>query len=337
MTPNIRSVRKPDTREEWLALRKTHLGWSEVGAAMGLSPFKTPYQLWLEKTGRAEPETNNQEALRLGQYLEQYAADRYAEETGRLVRNHNFMLFDDLHHTVADIDRLVVPDGEKIAAHMGEIRTDNLLECKSTSVPWDDQVPAHYQVQVQGYLYATDCLHADFAVVWLAPRREFGCPVQKPWLRVERDQTMIDGLLEFSKEWFEKHIIHDEAPNAVSEDDCRKKFWRSKTGEVTATPRLLEVVEVMRSAQARADKAEEDIDLCRTEIMQALGEADTLVGPDGRKLATWKSAKDRETTDWKAVAEALGKTEEPAHVKAIVAQNTTSRPGARTFRLAKAG
>ena len=335
MTPNIRSVRKPDTREEWLALRKTHLGWSEVGAAMGLSPFKTPYQLWLEKTGRAEPETSNPEALRLGQYLEQYAADRYAEETGRLVRNHNFMLFDDVHHTVADIDRLVVPDGEKIAAHQGEIRTDTLLECKSAGVIWDDQVPAHYQVQVQGYLYDTGCLHADFAVVWLAPRREFACRTARPFLRVERDDGMIDGLLAFSQEWFEKHILHDEAPDPVNEEDCKKRFWRSKTGEVMATPRLLEVVDVMRSAQARADKAEEDIDLCRTEIMQALGEADTLVGPDGRKLATWKSTKDRETTDWKSVAEALGRTEEPAHVQAIVAANTTTKPGNRVFRVAK--
>ena len=336
MTPtNIRSVRKPDNRDEWLAARKPYLGSSEVGAAAGLSPFKSPYALWLEKTGRQTAEPTNPEALRLGSYLEQYAADRYAEETSLLVRNHNFMLFDDAHHVVADIDRLVVPAGEKIAAYQGEIRTDTLLECKTSGVAWDDQVPAFYQTQVQLYLALTGCQHADFAVVFLSPRREFACRTARPFLRVERDDGMIDGLLAFSQEWFEKHILHDEAPDPVNEEDCRKKFWRSKTGEVTATPRLLEVVDVMRSAQARADKAEEDIDLCRTEIMQALGEADTLVGPDGRKLATWKSAKDREVVDWRAVAEALGKTEEPAHVAAIVAANTTTKPGNRVFRVAK--
>ena len=38
---------------EWLEYRRSRRNASETAAVMGLSPWNTPYQLWLEKTGRA--------------------------------------------------------------------------------------------------------------------------------------------------------------------------------------------------------------------------------------------------------------------------------------------
>ena len=37
-------------REEWLALRKQGIGGSDAAAACGLSRWKSPLGLWLEKT-----------------------------------------------------------------------------------------------------------------------------------------------------------------------------------------------------------------------------------------------------------------------------------------------
>ena len=47
---------KQPTREEWLAQRLTGLGASECATVLGLNPFQSPFQLWAEKTGVAEPE-----------------------------------------------------------------------------------------------------------------------------------------------------------------------------------------------------------------------------------------------------------------------------------------
>ena len=44
------------TREQWLAIRKLGIGSSDAAVAVGLSPYKCPLSLWLEKTGRKEPE-----------------------------------------------------------------------------------------------------------------------------------------------------------------------------------------------------------------------------------------------------------------------------------------
>ena len=38
---------------EWLDYRRSRRNASETAAVMGLSPWSTPYQLWLDKTGRA--------------------------------------------------------------------------------------------------------------------------------------------------------------------------------------------------------------------------------------------------------------------------------------------
>lgn len=43
--------------EAWLAWRGNGLGSSDAAVIMGESPYKTPYRLWLEMTGRAQPET----------------------------------------------------------------------------------------------------------------------------------------------------------------------------------------------------------------------------------------------------------------------------------------
>lgn len=63
---------------EWLSWRRTRGGASEIAALLGCSPFfpKTPYELWLTKTGRAEVYVN--ESMRKGNRLEA-AARSYVE------------------------------------------------------------------------------------------------------------------------------------------------------------------------------------------------------------------------------------------------------------------
>ena len=41
-------------REAWLDVRKGGIGSSDAAAAVGLNPYKSPLELWLEKTGRSQ-------------------------------------------------------------------------------------------------------------------------------------------------------------------------------------------------------------------------------------------------------------------------------------------
>ncbi len=51
--PALRLVgTKQLSREAWLAVRKDGIGSSDAAAAVGLNPYKSQLELWLEKTGR---------------------------------------------------------------------------------------------------------------------------------------------------------------------------------------------------------------------------------------------------------------------------------------------
>jgi len=90
------------------AQRLTGLGGSDIGAVLGLSPYRTPYEVWLEKTQRAEPFTGNL-ATRFGTFAEQFVADEYSHQTGHQVQRFNAMLRHPDAPIIGHVDRLVVP------------------------------------------------------------------------------------------------------------------------------------------------------------------------------------------------------------------------------------
>lgn len=59
--PEVREAIRMDVGSpEWLAYRRTGIGASEVGSVLGVCPWKSPVDVWLEKMGRVPPfEGNN--------------------------------------------------------------------------------------------------------------------------------------------------------------------------------------------------------------------------------------------------------------------------------------
>ncbi|MCX2499574.1 YqaJ viral recombinase family protein, partial [Plesiomonas shigelloides] len=71
------------THEQWLAIRQQGIGSSDAAAAIGLSRYKSPLTLWLEKTGRkACDDLSQNAAVQWGIALEPLLAQVYAKRTG---------------------------------------------------------------------------------------------------------------------------------------------------------------------------------------------------------------------------------------------------------------
>lgn len=66
--------------DEWLEWRKKGIGSSDAPVIMGVSPWKTPFQLWEEKTGRAVEEIKSTFITDRGNELEPVARARYELE-----------------------------------------------------------------------------------------------------------------------------------------------------------------------------------------------------------------------------------------------------------------
>lgn len=308
---------KQEERAAWLAERKLGIGGSDAAAIIGLSPWSTPVTIWLDKTGRAAPKEET-EAMRIGTELEDFVARRYMQETGRTTQRFNKMLHVDC--LLGNFDRLVIREGEKVASHMGEVRTNLLLECKTSTREWEDGVPLYYQTQVQHYMGLVDCLEAaDVACLFLG-RKHFEI------FRVDRDQAVIDHMQAYLRAWWDRHVVHDEMPKPQNEADCKLLWARSNPGKtIEATGEIVQKLADFSAAKASEKEAKERAASLQSDIEAYMGDGEVLVDAAGKPLCTWKSAKDSTKTDWEALARELGATDEQ------IAAHTATTPGSRRF------
>lgn len=112
------------TRAEFLQRRKIGIGGSDVAAVLGLSRWKSPFELWKEKTAEELPEDTTSDVLTLASYLEDYTAQKYAAAVGLKVRRRNSLLVSkDYPFLIGNIDREIC----------GDKRGVGFLECKAVS------------------------------------------------------------------------------------------------------------------------------------------------------------------------------------------------------------
>lgn len=176
------------SREEWLLMRRQSVGGSDAAGIVGLSKWATPYSIWAEKTGRL-PEADDNEAMRQGRDLEDYVAQRFAQETGKKVHRLRAILKNAAYPFAhANVDRMV--SGE-----------DAGLECKTTSTLnlrqfQGVEFPEQYYAQCVHYLAVTGCARWYLAV--LVYGKGFYTYV------LERDQAEIDALMGAEAAFWEK-------------------------------------------------------------------------------------------------------------------------------------
>ena len=319
-------------RQQWLEERRKGLGGSDVAAILGLSPWRSAVDVWLDKTGQTPLDDEPSLAMEFGSYAEEFVARQYEARTGRKVQRYTAMLRHPDHPwMLGNIDRLVVPEGAKRASHRREIRTDTLLECKTASAyaasSWGpdgtDEVPDYYACQVAWYLALTGCRHGDVAV--LIGNSDFRV------YRLERDLELEEMLIARAGEWWERHVVKGEVPEPQIDTDARKLFKKDNGAAVIADGEVLAAVEELRGIRAKLKELEEAEKRARARIEAVMGEAAVLEDAAGRVLATWKAAKDSRKTDWKALAtELLAGRDDADELKA---RFTQVKPGSRRFLL----
>lgn len=331
------------TRQEFLAERKQGLGGSDIAAALGYSAFKSPVELYLEKTGRRSDDSESMR-LRFGQHAEEFVAQEYSRATGHRVQRFNPMLRSNrFPNIIGHVDRLVIPDGQKVAAHKGEIRTDRGLEAKTvdsfvyrTSGEWGepgtDQVPTYYLIQCVTYMGLTGCSRWDLAALVGSGSGEL------PIYHMARDIELEEEVFSRAQEWWNAHIIKDIAPEPRSEDDiallypqARQKESVEADGEITLTVGMLKRT---KEKLSELEKYESELSL---QVKRFMGHADTLLAPDGKKLATWSNRKGRTTFDLDAFVGHLCPGANPAERSLFIEDAkrtfTTRGESGRTFLL----
>ena len=295
---HAQACRLVDTRqmdhETWLTIRQSGIGSSDAAAAVGLNPYKSQLELWMEKTGRlntgTETHDNTHEddntPLFWGTVLEPIVAEHYARRTGFKVRRVNAIL---QHPTypwmLANLDREVVGSDAV-----------QVLECKTAGINgaklWRDGVPEYVQLQVMHQLAVTGQQAADVAV--LVGGHELRT------YRLERDDALIEGLITLEAEFW-RHVEEDIPPPADASDsagDALRALFPSddqRTIDVSEKPELTQAFEQLQQIRSDLDHTKRTEAQLKHQLQQAMGSASVAEFPTGR--LTWKKSTDTQTLD----------------------------------------
>lgn len=214
---------KDMSNKEWLAHRQTGIGGSDVGVILGVNKWKSPIQLYFEKIGEVKDSVLDNEYIYWGNVLEDIVAQEFSKRTGKKVRRVNKMFRHPKYDfMIANIDRSVV----------GE---DALLECKTTSEynkdKWqDEEIPSSYLAQVQHYLAVTGYKKGYIAVLIGGNRFV--------WKEIERDEDLINLIIDKEKEFWERYILGEELPD-MDGSNATTEFLKHKYLESLDSEKIL--------------------------------------------------------------------------------------------------
>ena len=188
---------KTANHEEWLKLRSQYIGGSDAAAVVGLNAYSSPYSLWAEKTGKVPGFAGNL-ATEIGTWLEEFIAQKFAQETGKKVRKCNQSFLNSLYpFAIANIDREIVGEDAGL-----EIKSTDSLNLKKFK---NGEFPANYYCQCVHYLAVTGKKRWYLAV--LIGNKEF------KWFVIERDEDEIKALMTAEADFGE--LVKTDTPPAV--------------------------------------------------------------------------------------------------------------------------
>jgi putative phage-type endonuclease len=189
------------TRDEWLQARKKGIGGSDIAAIAGLSPWRSPMAVYLEKIGEI-PDQEENEAMYWGTKLEDIVAEEFALRTGMKVQRVNAILqHPENPWMLANIDRRIV--GQKAG-----------LECKTTSAygrdQWEDEkVPDVYMLQCQWYMAVTG--YQSWWIAVLIGGNTFR------YKDIQRDEDIIAYITQIGRDFWT--LVENRTPPAIDGSD----------------------------------------------------------------------------------------------------------------------
>lgn len=282
----IMTVEEMQDRKKWEQLRNLGIGGSDAAVIAGLNRWKSPFQLWLEKTGQAEPEDlSDNEYVYWGTVLEQAVADRFCEITGKKVRRQGMVQSTSDEWLLANIDRMVVGENAGL-----ECKTANGFSAKQ----WDgDAVPDSYYLQCQHYMMVTGCDIWYIAV--LIGGNHF------VYKEIPRNEEDIAALYAAEKAFWEKNVKGGEMPDVDGSDSCtdalRERFPGGDMEAITLPEAAAGIVTRLDELKETEKNVKEGIKKAQNELCEMLGNCE--IGYIGERKITWKTQAGRTTVDSK--------------------------------------
>lgn len=264
---------------EQVAARSSYIGGSDIAAILGLSRFKTPLQVWGEKTGNLVPDDiSGKLHVRLGNKLEATVCDLFTEETGKKVARVNETLTHPKYPFLrGNLDRRVV--GEKA-----------ILEAKTTSAwnakQWDgEEIPQEYLLQTYFYMELTG-----------AERGYVACLIGNQSFKVktlERDPVLQKQIIEKAVYFWTEFIEPRVMPTMITSRDADALYGLFPFGDdgdpIQLNAEAATLIDTIQALKEDAKALENQQAKAENDLRLMLGEHST--GVTDRYKVSWKNQK----------------------------------------------
>lgn len=244
--------------QEWLDLRATGIGGSDVSTIVGLNKWESAVTFFYKRTGKIKVERLDSEAMYWGRALEKPIMDRFKADHPELE------IWDEVG-TWRNKDRsyqIVNPDG----IYRNEAGEFGIIEIKTARYPddWANGVPNYYQTQVQYYMSAFGLAHAYVAVLFS------GSDYRVYELHADKFQQQVD--LEKVEE-FLADVAADKKPDWDGSDSTLETVRKMHPDIQDADVELGQLYVDYAAAKTIYNAADEKFKEMKIRVLDAMGDA----------------------------------------------------------------
>jgi len=299
--------------------RATYLGGSDIASVLGVSPWQSAFMLYQKKIGDFSEEVTpaKNKLFARGKRWEPIVVEMLIDELHdrghevEIIAQNQRYKDAEFDFLAAEIDLELLVDGEEVNA---EAKTVNPFAAKFWGEQGTDNIPVYYAAQVMYGMMIKPrkrCIVAALTGFDDKPRIHF----------VERDDEIITGIRARALEFLNR-VQTRTPPEPTTLEDVAFLYPRDAGNTLEADAEALAMYDDLKLLRGDLDGLEAEIEGLKTKLKLRMGDASALMF-NGKPLVTWKSNKDIQKTDWKAVSEAMKATQD------TINQFTKTMPGAR--------
>lgn len=273
--------------------RKNSIGGSDVAPLLGLSPWKTPLDVYLDKTGQAPEIDEDKLPLRLfmGNRLEPVVAELFAHETGLPVNIYPETIKNrDFPNSHVNLDGVIWKDQDiKVEDAPVAPILDAVVEFKTSENKslWEgDETPTLYKPQLMHARILTGVRRVYLAV--LIGFNEFKYYTYEP---TEQEIENEVALQNYIKMFWENHVEPKIPPTPRFYEDAAKLYPQSKLDTIKTTndTNIINAHAKLNSIKTEIKECKEKESSLKAIIGDYLKDDSELRDEAGKRMVTWKT------------------------------------------------
>lgn len=264
-----------------------------MAAILGLSPWKTAYDVYLDKIG--EGVQDDKPHLAIGNKAQHYVLRKYEQAYETVVEQEDIEIIHPTHpFLIGNVDGIA--QGGK-----------TFVEAKTTSKSqqdWDYQIPPYYKTQVAFYAALGN---PDLVDMPIAFRFNYGnnptfeiCDfsVLTYWRDLQFEKAVLDAAIEF----WEECVLKRKHPEIKSFSDVKKRYGQSLSTALIATPEVKETIQKLQDKMEVQKQIDQEVDDLKLNLEKVAGDNSVITDEGGRYLVLFKT-QERTSLDSKKLKE----------------------------------